>query len=278
MGSRQGDRETRRQGDRVGQQISLVSPTSIRLPVVFPPGVRQCQALGPAAPYPIWGVDSCRRVRRRSRLGRPRHDPWQEFAQGEYVGHARTPHVPEYRLREGDQIAVYYRRTREELSRPYELQVGDRIRVESLTAGGGTGRRPSAAAATPVSSDDDISRELVVQPDGTITLPLLGQVRATRRTVQSLRDELEEAYKKYLPRPVDHRDADHRQHAARRPAEHGRQPGRHARRPAIAGDGDAGRRHPIAGRRQRVRARPDARPRPSRRSTRATTRRSPACK
>jgi hypothetical protein len=43
--------------------------------------------------------------------------PWQQFAQGEYVGHARAPHVPEYRIREGDQIAVYYRRTRDELSR-----------------------------------------------------------------------------------------------------------------------------------------------------------------
>ena len=69
--------------------------------------------------------------------------PWQEFAQGEWVGHARTAQVPEYRLREGDQIAVYYRRTREELSRPYELQVGDRILVESLTAGGGRDRPAS---------------------------------------------------------------------------------------------------------------------------------------
>jgi polysaccharide biosynthesis/export protein len=42
----------------------------------------------------------------------------------------------------------------------------------------------------------------VVQPDGTITLPLLGQVRATRRTVQSLRDELEEMYKKYYRVPA----------------------------------------------------------------------------
>ena len=41
----------------------------------------------------------------------------------------------------------------------------------------------------------------MVQPDGTITLPLLGQVRATRRTVPSLRDELEEAYKKYFRVP-----------------------------------------------------------------------------
>jgi polysaccharide export outer membrane protein len=161
--------------------------------------VPSCQALGPAAPHRIWGVDSAAG----GSGGEVGWDaramiPWQEFAQGEYVGHARTPHVPEYRLREGDLIAIYYRRTRDEISRPYELQVGDQIRVESLTAGSGTGA-PSGAAAQ--SADDRISRELVVQPDGTITLPLLGQVRATRRTIPSLRDELEEQFKEYYRMP-----------------------------------------------------------------------------
>lgn len=163
--------------------------------------IRLCQALGPAAPHPIWGVDSAAG----SQCGEVGWDargmiPWQEFAQGEYVGHARTPHVPEYRLRESDVVAVYYRRTREELSRPYELEVGDRIRVESLTAGNNPA---SPAGDTPAEqSGDDISRELVIQPDGTISLPLLGQVRATRRTVASLRDELEEQYEKYFRLPA----------------------------------------------------------------------------
>ncbi|MFO0792167.1 MAG: polysaccharide biosynthesis/export family protein [Pirellulales bacterium] len=172
-----------------------------QLPQPMPqqPCQQGCQPVNFAAPFPIWGVDSaagcgCAEVGWDARG----MIPWQEFAQGEYVGHARTPHVPEYRIREGDVVAVYYRRTREELSRPYELQVGDRIRIESLTAGRGAA---STAATEGTSTDDNISRELVIQPDGTITLPLLGQVRATRRTVPQLRDELEEQYRKYFRVP-----------------------------------------------------------------------------
>jgi polysaccharide biosynthesis/export protein len=158
------------------------------------------QPLTPASPHPIWGVDSaaggkCAEVGWDSRGC----IPWEEFAQGEYVGHARLPHVPEYRLRESDVVAVYYRRTRQELSRPYELQVGDRIRVESLTAGSSAAEPTGQGQAQ--APNDDIARELVVQPDGFITLPLLGEVRATRRTISSLRDELENQYKEYFRIP-----------------------------------------------------------------------------
>jgi polysaccharide biosynthesis/export protein len=157
-----------------------------------------CQPVTPAAPFPIWGVDSASGCG----CGEVGWDargiiPWQEFAQGEYVGHARAPHVPEYRVREGDVIAVYYRRTREELSRPYELQVGDRLRIESIVAG----RGGAAVANEADMPDDSITRELVVQPDGTITLPFVGQVRATRRTVPALREQLESDFKKYFKTP-----------------------------------------------------------------------------
>jgi polysaccharide export outer membrane protein len=168
----------------------------------LPAGIRECQALGPAAPYPIWGVDSLSSGCSGCEVGWDARGmiPWQEFAQGEWVGHARTAQVPEYRLREGDQVAVYYRRTREEQSRPYEFQVGDRILVESLTAGGGPLASQTGGDMIP-KSDAGISREVVIQPDGTIMLPLVGPVRATRRTAESLRNELEEAYKKYYRVP-----------------------------------------------------------------------------
>ena len=61
-----------------------------------------CQALGPAAPYDICGIDCfedncCRRGWEAARAIQ-----WQAYAQGEYVGHARLAHVPEYRLRVDD--------------------------------------------------------------------------------------------------------------------------------------------------------------------------------
>lgn len=154
--------------------------------------------LNPAAPFPIWGVDStagggCGEVGWKARG----YINWQAYAQGEYVGHARTPHVPEYRIRVDDQVAFVFRLTREETSQPYELEVGDRIRIESLT-----GDTPTGGDASTGGGGDRIFRELEIQPDGTISLPLLGQVRAAHMTVDGLREELEKRYQKYYKVPA----------------------------------------------------------------------------
>jgi len=156
----------------------------------------QAQALGPAAPHPIWAVDSMAGCGQGEVGWEARsHINWQSYAQGEYVGAARMVHVFDYRVRVDDQIAFIFRLTREETSKPYELQVGDRIRVESLT-----GDSSSASGRSP--ENDNIGRELIIQPDGTISLPLLGQVRAARMTVDLLRQQLEERYKKYYKVPA----------------------------------------------------------------------------
>lgn len=145
------------------------------------PLVQLCQALGPAAPCPVRAVDGgnccpnrweCARI-----IG------WQAYAQGEYAGHERLIHVPEYRLRVDDNLDLVYRLTREETAEPYRLEVGDEIQVESFT-------------------DPELNRLLILQPDGTITLRLLGQVKATGRTVPQLRDELENLYTKYYKVPA----------------------------------------------------------------------------
>lgn len=162
----------------------------------------QCQsfcACNPAAPHPIWAVDSVDGCGK-GEVGwkhRSYAVDWQSYAQGEYVGHARTPHVAEYRLRVDDQIAFTFRLTREESSTPYELQIGDTIRVESLT-----GDTQSNTSEDTVSEDDSIGREVIIQPDGSISLPLLGQVRAARMTIDGLRAHLEKRYKKFYKVPA----------------------------------------------------------------------------
>jgi polysaccharide export outer membrane protein len=160
-----------------------------------------CQSLGPAAPHAIWAVDSAK--------GGCRYEvgwdargcaPWQSFAQGEYVGHARLAHVPEYRLRVDDTLSVFYLRTRDVQPGSYLLQVGDRIQVESLTAG--AGGISNGDSTTSGASDDSLNRELIVQPDGTIKLPLVNQVPAAGRTIEALQQDLDERYKKYYRAPT----------------------------------------------------------------------------
>ena len=132
----------------------------------------------------LMGVDCdpCRQSGE-SRWSDRRIIPWELFAQGEYVGPYRDLHVPEYRIRVDDDLEFVYRLTRVESNHAYELNVGDKVRVESMT-------------------DPTLDRELVIQPDGMITLRMLGQIRAARRTVTELRDDLEEQYQKYYKVPA----------------------------------------------------------------------------
>jgi polysaccharide export outer membrane protein len=102
--------------------------------------------------------------------------PFQHYGQGEYVGPARAAHTPEYRIRVDDTIQFIYRLTLEELSRPYTLQVGDTLRVDSIT-------------------NAELNREVIVQPDGSISLLMLGPVRASRRGVKELQQDLDEKYR-----------------------------------------------------------------------------------
>ncbi|HEY2760927.1 MAG TPA: polysaccharide biosynthesis/export family protein [Pirellulales bacterium] len=163
---------------------SDLPPTADR---IHPFEIQLCQALGPAAPCPIMGVDCAAN----GPCGCSCHEKgwhamgpidWQAYAQGEYVGHWRDAHVPIYRLRVDDTLECVYRITRNVQSDPYKLNVGDVVLVQSYT-------------------EDKINRELVIQPDGTITLLFLGEVRAAGLTVPELREKLEQAYTKYYKLP-----------------------------------------------------------------------------
>src|SRR4029079_6540647 len=100
---------------------------------------------------------------------------FQEWAQGEYVGRARIAHVPAYRLRVDDQLEFVFRVTRNEIASPYKLNVCDEIMIEST-------------------NEAELRRTLVVLPDGTLTLPLLGSVRAAQVSVHDLREDLNKRY------------------------------------------------------------------------------------
>lgn len=100
---------------------------------------------------------------------------WDVFAQGEYIGPARTQHVPEYYLRVDDQVSFVFRLNGKPMSTPYRLNVGDVIRITSLTM-------PTLSLDTPI------------QPDGTIILPQIGPITAAGKSIEVLRSELDHRY------------------------------------------------------------------------------------
>ncbi len=93
--------------------------------------------------------------------------------------------MQKYRIRVDDELTLIYQLTRDVIPRAYEFNVGDVIRLESNTTGRGE-------------DQPRYDRELIILPDGTITLPLLGQVTAAGRTVQELRDYIQERYKRWF--------------------------------------------------------------------------------
>lgn len=55
--------------------------------------------------------------------------------------------------------------------------------------------------AVQVWRENDISRQVIVRPDGKITMPLIGEVQASEVTPDDLAKNLTEAYSKYLNNP-----------------------------------------------------------------------------
>jgi len=109
------------------------------------------------------------------------------YGPGGYAGPSRLAHLSQYRLRPGDEIQVFYLITRRQREGEYRLSPGDTLLIESV-------------------ADEDLKRGtlengLEIQPDGTITVRLLGQIKAGGLTVRQLRESLEEQYKKYYEEP-----------------------------------------------------------------------------
>jgi polysaccharide biosynthesis/export protein len=169
------------------------APSVQRMEVVFPqsdmagymPGPPG-PPLSPADPNPIPAVDCVNHCPPGYEATWKAIGPvwgFQEWAQGEYVGRARISHVPVYRLRVDDELEFVFRVTRNEMPSPYKINVGDELSIES-------------------SNEPELRRTLVVLPDGTITVPLLGQIRAAQMTVGQLRDDLDKRYERFYNVPA----------------------------------------------------------------------------
>jgi polysaccharide export outer membrane protein len=160
-------------------QTSFCEPALDSRPAGEQPTIRLCQWPG----VPDGGANCGAGCGRMASCGLPPAFPTNR--PGEYLMPERIVHVPEYRLRVDDGLEVVYRLTREQSSSPYRLNVGDVIMVESLTD------------PTMNRGDLQAGQGLVIQPDGTITLHMLGQVPAARLTVEELRQKLNELYKRF---------------------------------------------------------------------------------
>lgn len=115
---------------------------------------------------------------------------FQPLAHGEYIGPVRLPAVDNYRVRTGDRLRFTYILSHERLSDSYPLHVGDELQISSITD-------PSIKVGDLVSG-----RGVAIQPDGTLTLPLIGQVAASGKTISQLRRNLEIAYKEQIRNPA----------------------------------------------------------------------------
>ncbi len=105
---------------------------------------------------------------------------------GEYAGPARWSPLTEYRLRAGDELRLFFVLTRKEIEGPYRLMVGDTLLIDSL--------------------EEDLrnvngNNIVTVQPDGTISARLLGEVHAAGSTIAQLRTLLEQRYTKFIKEP-----------------------------------------------------------------------------
>lgn len=77
----------------------------------------------------------------------------------------------------------YFERERDPRTQPYVIGVGDRLRVS-------------------VWRDEELSTDAFVRPDGTVTVPLIGDVKAAGRTPDDLRGEIKQRLDKYVKDPI----------------------------------------------------------------------------
>ena len=135
----------------------------------------------------IMGVDCQGNCGAEARWRDMRPIPFDQYGPGGYAGPSRYAHLGVYRLRPNDQLQIIYLITRRQDSGEYRLAPGDELLIESM--------------ADPDLLRGTLERGLVIQPDGTITVRLIGQIHAAGLTVAQLRKVLEQKYLKLYDEP-----------------------------------------------------------------------------
>ncbi len=115
--------------------------------------------------------------------------PFQPLAHGEFIGPIRLPSTMDYRLRVGDALSFVFIDSPTQLVGNYRLMVGDEVAIESATDD------------KIRKGDLQLGRGLVIQPDGNLTVSLLGEVEAAGLTIPQLRHNLEVKYKAFIREP-----------------------------------------------------------------------------
>ncbi len=62
--------------------------------------------------------------------------------------------------------------------------------------------QPGDVLGVSVWKEEDLTREVIVRPDGQISFPLVGEATAAGETLEALRQELTNKLRKYIPDPV----------------------------------------------------------------------------
>lgn len=112
---------------------------------------------------------------------------FNSYGPGGYAGPARLAHLSHYRLRPGDTLQIVYLLIRRQAGGEYRLEVGDEILIEST--------------ADPELTRGTLEHGLRIQPDGSITVRLIGQVHAAGLTVSALKRQLDTLYEQIYEEP-----------------------------------------------------------------------------
>ena len=85
---------------------------------------------------------------------------------------------------------------------PQQSQAAQARAARSAAGGGSYEIGPEDLLEISVWREKDLQREVLVRPDGWLTFPLVGNIRAAGKTPQELQAEMSARLKKYIPDPV----------------------------------------------------------------------------